>query len=267
MKPRFAAFPLLVALPVLAQHEKDGEETKNPAIGNPQAIEAGAKLFAGGCAACHGADGQGGRGPNLRMRVFWHPLDPKTMYKAVQNGVGAGMPASNLPEDQAWQVVAFLVSLTSPAIETPVKGNVESGRIVFTGKGGCTGCHAINNQGGKMGPDLSNIASVRPARTIRDAILDPDSDGADGYHAVSVTMRDGKSLKGVARNRSNYSLQLQDRQGNLHLINMADVAEMTLGKGSPMPKDYGKKLSGTEVDDLVAYLAKQSLRAFDPSKK
>ena len=34
-----------------------------------------------------------------------------------------------------------------------------------------------------------------------------------------------------------------------------------------MPKDYGKKLSPKEVDDLVAYLSKQSLRAFDPSKK
>ena len=118
-----------------------------------------------------------------------------------------------------------------------------------------------------MGPDLSNIAPVKPAMAIRDAILDPDADGADGYHAVSVTLRNGKLLKGVARNRSNYSLQVQDSQGNLHLIEIADVAEMTLGKGSPMPKDYGKKLSPKEVDDLVAYLSKQSLRAFDPSKK
>lgn len=267
MKQRFAVLTLLIALPLLAQHEKEGEDSKNPAIGDPKAIDAGAKLFAGGCAACHGADGQGGRGPNLRMRVFWHAIDPPTIFKAVQKGVGAGMPASNLPEDQAWQVVAYVVSLTAPAIETPVKGDVENGRAVFSGKGGCTGCHSINNQGGKLGPDLSNIASVKPALAIRDAILDPDGNGADGYHAVSVTLRNGKSLNGVARNRSNYSLQLQDRQGNLHLVNMADVAEMTLGKGSPMPKDYGKKLSAKEVDDLVAYLAKQSLRPFEPSKK
>ena len=63
---------LAVALPLAAQNEKD--KPKNPAIGDPQAIEAGRKLFAAGCAACHGAEGQGGRGPNLYEQVFWHPL-------------------------------------------------------------------------------------------------------------------------------------------------------------------------------------------------
>ena len=118
-----------------------------------------------------------------------------------------------------------------------------------------------------MGPDLSNLASVRPILAIREAIVDPDADGAIGYHAVSVTLKDGKTLKGVARNRSNYSLQLQDRDGNLHLINMADVKDMTLSKGSPMPKDYGKRFSATELDDLVAYLSRQSLRPFEKESK
>ena len=66
------------------------------------------------------------------------------MYKAIQEGVGGAMPAANLPEDQAWQVVAFVVSLTSPAIENPISGDVENGRTLFIGKGGCANCHAIN---------------------------------------------------------------------------------------------------------------------------
>ncbi len=177
------------------------------------------------------------------------------------------MPASNMAEKETWQVVAFVTSLTAPAIETAIKGNVENGRVLFSGKGGCMNCHAINNQGGKMGPDLSNLASIRPILAIREAIIDPDADGAIGYHAVSVNLKNGKTLKGVARNRSNYSLQLQDREGNLHLINMADVTEMTLSKGSPMPKDYSKRFSATELDDLVAYLSRQSLRPFEKESK
>ena len=264
MRRLLIAATLLV--PLFGQHEKDGEESKNPAIGDPKAIEAGAKIFAGGCGACHGPDGQGGRGPNLRQRVFWHPLDPKTMYKAIQEGVGGAMPAANLPEDQAWQVVAFVVSLTSPAIENPVSGDVENGRTLFIGKGGCANCHAINNQGGKLGPDLSNIASVQATLAIRESIVDPDADGAVGYHAVTVTLKNGKTISGVARNRSNYSLQLQDRTGNLHLIDMADVTQMTLSKGSPMPKDYAKRLSPKELDDLVAYLSRQSVRPYEKEK-
>ena len=256
----YVALILLAALPVAAQHEKEGEKAKNPAIGDPVAIAAGAKIFSNGCGACHGPDGQGGRGPNLRAGVFWHPLDPETLYKSIQKGIGGSMPAANLPEDQAWQVVAFVTALTAPAIETPVAGDVEHGRVVFTGKGGCANCHSINNQGGKLGPDLSNIASVRAAPALRDSIIDPDATSTRNYKAITVTLKNGKTLKGVARNRTNYSLQLQDAQGNLHLINMADVAAMNLSKSSPMPKDFAKKLSTNEIDDLVAYLAKQSLR-------
>src|SRR2546429_14898 len=54
---------LAAALPLLAQHEKEGE--KNKAIGDLQAIEAGRKLFANGCAACHGPMDEGAAGPTF----------------------------------------------------------------------------------------------------------------------------------------------------------------------------------------------------------
>ncbi|MFN7920285.1 MAG: c-type cytochrome [Bryobacteraceae bacterium] len=255
-----------IAVPLAAQHEKEGEKGRNPAIGDAKAIEAGQKLFAGGCAVCHGSEGQGGRGPNLRERVFWHPLDDPTLFKAVQKGVGAAMPASNLPDDQAWQVVAYVVSLTAPAIESPVSGDGKAGESVFA-KGGCGGCHRVNGKGGMLGPDLSNIAAMRSGAQMRESIVDPDADGAQGYRAVTVTLANGKTLKGVARNRTNYSMQLQDAQGNLHLVNMADVTAMSMSKGSPMPKDYAKKLSTGEIDNLVAYLSRLSVRGVDVAKK
>ena len=263
---RVVALLCLAVVPLAAQHEKDGDKTRNPAIGDPKAIDAGRKIFANGCGACHGTEGQGGRGPNLRERVFWHPLDDATMYKAIQKGVGGQMPAANLPEDQAWQVVAFVRSLTSPAIESPILGDSAAGETVFRGKG-CANCHQIRGQGGKLGPDLGNIGAKSSGAVIRESIVDPDADGAIGYRAVKVTLKDGKTLSGVARNRTNYSLQLQDRDGNLHLLSMGDVTDMTLGKGSPMPKDYAKRLTPDELDNLVAYLSKQSVRPVEPVKK
>src|SRR5690242_16000936 len=119
---RFTILALALMLPLAAQHEKEGEKPKHPFIGNPAAIEAGRKLFANGCAACHGAEGQGGRGPNLRERIFWHPVDEDILYKSIQKGIGGGMPAANLSEDDTWRVVAFVRSLTAPAIETAVPG-------------------------------------------------------------------------------------------------------------------------------------------------
>src|SRR5947208_6955849 len=125
---RSAVVLLALLLPLAAQHEKKEGEGKHPFIGDRAAIEAGRVLFTGGCAACHGSEGQGGRGPNLREKVYWHPTDDEMIYRTVEKGIPAGgMPAANLPEDQIWQVVAFVRSLTAPAIESKVPGDPKAG--------------------------------------------------------------------------------------------------------------------------------------------
>src|SRR5256885_1904471 len=188
------AFCLAATLPLFGQHEKEVDKTKF--IGDLKAIEAGRTLFATGCAACHGADGRGGRGPNLRERVFWHPVDDDTLYRAIQKGIAGGMPPANLPEDQAWQVVAFVRSLTAPAVENVAAGDPKAGAELFWGKAGCSGCHGIHGKGGSLGPDLGNIGAMRALPQLRDSILDPDSEISPGYQSVAVSLRNGKNLRG-----------------------------------------------------------------------
>src|SRR5581483_10797779 len=169
---RLAFLTVAALLPLAAQHEQEGKPP-NPALRNPQSIEAGRKLFSGGCAACHGAEGQGGRGPNLRERIYWHPVDEETLYRVIQKGIPAGgMPAAGLNEDQTWQVVAFVRSLTAPAIETVVPGDAAAGEAVFWGKAGCGECHSIRGRGGKLGPDLTNAGATRPLPQLRQDIVD-----------------------------------------------------------------------------------------------
>src|SRR6059058_4530022 len=125
---RLTFLSLAIVLPLAAQPDKKDDKPKHPFLGDAEAIAAGRKLFAGGCAACHGGEGQGGRGPNLRERIYWHPMDEDTLHGVIQKGVPAGgMPAAQLNEDEAWQVVAFVRSLTAPAIETFVPGDPAAG--------------------------------------------------------------------------------------------------------------------------------------------
>ncbi len=196
-----------------AQHESKVGKPKNPLSGNPKAIEAGRLIFVNGCAACHGPDGKGGRGPNLRERVYWHPLDDATIHDAVQKGIPGGMPPANLPEEQVWQVVAYVRALTAPAIETArlVKGDPNAGEKLFWDRGECGNCHAIRGHGGFLGPDLTNIGETRALAQIREAILDPNASGYLNYRAVDVLLKTGKRLQGVTRDHTNYSLALQDR--------------------------------------------------------
>ena len=117
-----------------------------------------------------------------------------------------------------------------------------------------------------MGPDLTNIGA-RPLALIRDAIVKRTKTlFLLGNEAVTVALKNGEVIEGVARNRSNYSLQVVDRAGALHLIAMSDVKKLTISEQSSMPSDYGERLSKRELEDLLAYMARQSLRVEQPSR-
>ncbi len=88
---------------------------------------------------------------------------------------------------------------------------------------------------------------------LREAIVEPAKDlFYPGNEAATVVMKNGQTLRGVAKNRSNYSIQLVDTTGELHLIQMADVKELTLPAATPMPVDFAKRLTREELRDLLA---------------
>jgi cytochrome c oxidase cbb3-type subunit 3 len=256
---------ILLAASLPAQHGRYLSDSKNPAIGNPQAIGEGTKLFAASCAGCHGPDGGGGaRGPNLVRRSLWHPLSDDAIFQVIRNGVpGTDMPPTKLTDEQTWSLVAFIHALIGPASTNPVPGDPVAGKAVYWGsKAECSNCHAIRGQGGRTGPDLSNVGGSRPLAVIRESIVEPAKDLYYlGNEAATVLLKNGQTLNGVARNRSNYSLQFVDTKGILHLIQMTDVKKLILSASTPMPTDYATRLTKDELRDLLAYLAAQDLRA------
>ena len=45
-------------------------------------------------------------------------------------------------------------------------GDAAAGRGVFVGKGGCVNCHSVENRGGSVGPDLSEIGLSRSPESL-----------------------------------------------------------------------------------------------------
>jgi putative heme-binding domain-containing protein len=200
---------------------------------------------------------------------LWHPLSDDDIFRTIRNGVpGADMPPTKLSDPETWDLVAFIHALIGPASETRPPGDPEAGEQIFrSSKTGCSNCHSIRGQGGHIGPDLTNIGN-RPLAVIKDAVLKRSKDlYLLGEEGVTVTLNDGQVIQGVARNRSNYSLQVVDNGGTLHLISMKDVKELAVSERSLMPGDYSKRLSPQELQDLLAFLARQSLRASDATAK
>src|SRR5580700_3338988 len=119
--------------PLWAQFPRpESASDRNPFAGQPEAVAAGRKLFATSCSACHGANGEGGRGPNLTTGRAVRRLNDKGMFTTSRSGVpGTDMPPTNLPDDETWRLVAFVRDLSAPAYESQVPGDVEAGAAVF----------------------------------------------------------------------------------------------------------------------------------------
>lgn len=100
-------------------------------VGDAKAIEAGKKVFAQYCIACHAADGGGGIGPNLTDTSWIHGNgEIADVYKVINEGVVAkGMPTWGTVLSSAGlkNVAAFVVSLkgTTPANPKAAQGTVK----------------------------------------------------------------------------------------------------------------------------------------------
>jgi putative heme-binding domain-containing protein len=171
------------------------------------------------------------------------------------------MPATNLPDEQIWQLAAFVRALGAPAVESKPPGDAAAGEALFWGKANCGNCHRILGRGGMIGPDLSNIGAQRPVDLLREAILDPDADGFRGYQGVTATTKDGRTITGVARTRTNYSLAILDNSGKLHTLQTIDLREVKFSEHSPMPS-FKQKLSRDELNDVIAFLSRLSVRPY-----
>jgi cytochrome c oxidase cbb3-type subunit III len=221
-------------------------------------VDAGRQLYQGSCSGCHGATGEGSQGPSLLSRV--NRLADRALFETIRNGLtGTTMPDFPLAEARIWELAAYVRSLSAPAVAVKTVGDAERGREIFRGAGKCAGCHMILGQGGVMGPDLSNVGADRTLHQLRESIAKPSARIAAGYSAASARMKDGRLIEGIAKNFNNYSVQILDRDGKLHLIRREEWSTLEIKEISLMPavKDP------SAVADLLAFLARQSIRAYE----
>jgi putative heme-binding domain-containing protein len=244
----------------LAQANHQAHAVKNPMADKPEAIDAGRAGFAQACAACHGANAEGGRGPNLARSNRVRQLTDDELFNVIRRGVpGTAMPAFPLPDNTIWQIATFLRSLSTPAFLVAVAGDVRAGEEVYR-QAKCASCHMIYGRGGFLGPDLTDIAASRTVKQLRESILNPSGRPIDGFTGVTLTLDDRTHVEGVAKNYSDYSIDVLDANGSLHLLSMSQVKEMKLARKSLMPDSYAQTLSQEDIQNLIAFLSHQAVR-------
>lgn len=230
----------------------------NPFSNDAQAAGVGKGMFRIYCAPCHGIHGQGGRGPDLTRGVYNSGERDSDLFRTIAGGVaGSEMEgyAGTVSDENIWRLVTFIRSLASAAPAAPVKGDAARGRELFWGKGGCGGCHMVNAQGGRSGPNLSRVGRQRSHEFLRESIVNPSAEITPGYQTVSVVLRDGRKILGRERGLDNFTVQLLDLAGNFYSFDKNDVRSVSIEKRSLMPDNYAKTLTGPELDDVVSYLS------------
>lgn len=234
---------------------------KNPMGHGPDVVAQGRVVFNRTCTSCHGVDGgEGERAPALVGDRRFFRLSEGSLYATIQDGIpGTAMPAmgKTLESDDVWRIVVFIRAMRGSASDTDVVGDVQRGKEVFAGKGGCMRCHAIDGRGGTIGPDLSNVGAEMTLKHLRDS-LTTETTIVAGYRPVIVELKSGQTVKGIAKNEDAFSLQLLDYDNHLHLIDKADLEREDEDHKSLMPHDYDKVLSTGEFQDLLAMLARQT---------
>jgi putative heme-binding domain-containing protein len=175
------------------------------------------------------------------------------LHEIISRGIpGTEMPGVYFNGAEVWQLVAYVRSLSGAGAEK-VTGDAAAGQKVFAANG-CSGCHRVNSEGGRSGPDLSRIGGARSLAHLRESVVNPSEKVLPNQWRVQATMKGGASVSGRLLNEDTYTLQMFDARQGLKSLAKADLASYEVLKDSAMPS-YEASIMGKDLDDLLAYLA------------
>jgi cytochrome c oxidase cbb3-type subunit III len=262
----FFRFPVQTLL--IRGQTPQNTQAANPVAGDPQAIREGASLFRANCSPCHGLNAKGGgRGPDLTSGRWTHGSSDAEIFRTITQGVpGTQMPANGFEDSEIWTIIAYLRSL-APSDHAKTTGDPVKGKKLFIGNAGCATCHMVKGHGGLLGPDLTRVGASRSTAYLIQSVRDPDKELSDGmldpnnhyglplvYDTVTVVLKDGQKVTGIAKNEDTFSVQLMDTDQRLRFFLKSDVKDVVHVRKSLMPAYTDQIISPAELQDLLAYL-------------
>jgi len=163
------------------------------------------------------------------------------------------MQAAGLGEQHKRMTPEEIAALTA---EVQTSSDATRGAEIFHRPAlGCIACHAVNGEGGKIGPDLSALGTAQPIDFIVGAILDPQKEIKEGFMSIAVTMKDGEEFQGYELRETKDELTLKDLLQNKEIrLRRADI-KVKKQNGSVMPNGLTDSLSRAEFCDLVRFLS------------
>ena len=216
------------------------------------AIETGSRLYVANCALCHGRNGSGVDGIDLRRGVFRTAHSDDDIRRVVSQGVGGSrMPSFDLSAGELDGLVAYIRAGFDPSGVAVKVGDPSRGQAIFAGKGRCSQCHRVNGNGPRTAPDLSEIGAIRTPQALERTLLTPDDALLPINRPVTAVTRSGETIHGRRLNEDTYTVQLIDSNQKLRSLVKADLRQYEVSTTATMRPTT---LSPDEVADVIGYL-------------
>ena len=132
-------------------------------------------------------------------------------------------------------------------------GDAQRGQAVFT-SAACMTCHAVGYVGGKLGPDLTRIGSVRTEQDLLESIIFPSASFVRSYEPTMIVLQDGRIHSGLLKAESAAEIVLVTKPDTELRIPRKTIEELRPGTVSIMPTGLDKQLTPQQLADLLAFL-------------
>lgn len=154
-----------------------------------------------------------------------------------------------------------LIRSFQPALN--LHGSPAHGAITFAKV--CLNCHAILGQGGKVGPDLSGVAS-RPKAALLVDVLDPNRQITPDFLNFRAVTTKGEHLSGLVVSETATGVTLRRVGEPDTTLLRRDLIELRAEGASPMPEGLEQGMTQQDVADLLEFL-RQPDRALLPQER
>ena len=258
---KFTLAVLFAAPCLFAQGGRGQQPAADPAV-----VKRGLDTFAANCAACHGTDARGGRGPDLaHSLVVTRDTTGQALREYARVGnPGNGMPPSNLTDGQFSDIATFIRATAQaqsarrpPDAAALLVGDSKAGEAYFNGEGKCASCHSVTG-------DLKGVGTKYQPQQLQGRIIYPRGRGgypgfgqapSDPPDTATATLADGRRISGTVTVLSDYMVTIRDAGGVLYTVNRTDASKVEIKDPLQAHADRMKIMSDRQMHDLTAYLA------------
>lgn len=184
-------------------------------------------------------------------------------WKAAAGAVAAVAGLVGLVDGQAVPAAGLQAQLIAEGADALARaarqqGDAARGAVVlYQPHLTCTKCHALGDEGPRLGPDLARAGKEAIGVYLVESLLTPSKVIKKGYETVAITTTKGKTVTGLLAEEKADRVVLRDPAGDGKLIEVArrDIDERSTSGRSVMPEGLVNLLGGRqEFLDLVRYL-------------